>query len=160
MTMVMTRKTRRLILIGTVGAVLAAAVGLVLFALSGEITLYKTPTELMEQPNTEGRRLRIGGLVEVGSVVRKDGGIVEFKVTDTVNAVPVTYRGLLPDLFKEGQGVVAEGKLDQDGLFQADTVLAKHDERYMPKEVVDALKAQGVWEEGQPGGPMPPAAKN
>lgn len=158
--MVMTRKTRRLILIGTVGAVLAAAVGLVLFALSGEITLYKTPTELAEQPMTEGRRLRIGGLVEVGSVARKDGGLVEFKVTDTVNAVLVTYRGLLPDLFQEGQGVVAEGKLDQDGLFRADTVLAKHDERYMPKEVVDALKAQGVWEEGQPGGPTPPTAKN
>lgn len=158
--MAMTRKTRRLILIGTVGAVLAAAVGLVLFALSGEITLYKTPTEIVEQPITEGRRLRIGGLVEVGSVIRKDGGEVEFKVTDTANVVPVTYRGLLPDLFQEGQGVVAEGKLDESGLFQADTVLAKHDERYMPKEVVDALKAQGVWEEGQPGGPTPPAAKN
>ncbi|WP_026789396.1 cytochrome c maturation protein CcmE [Pleomorphomonas oryzae] len=156
----MTRKTRRLILIGTVGAVLAAAVGLVLFALSGEITLYKTPTEIVEKHVTEGRRLRIGGLVEVGSVIRQDGGRVEFKVTDTANAVPVTYTGLLPDLFKEGQGVVAEGKLDQTGLFQADTVLAKHDERYMPKEVVDALKAQGVWEEGQPGGPKPPTAKN
>ncbi|MCM5558598.1 cytochrome c maturation protein CcmE [Pleomorphomonas sp. JP5] len=156
----MTRKTRRLILIGTVGAVLASAVGLVLFALSGEITLYKTPTEVVEQSATDGRRLRIGGLVEVGSVVRKDGGQVEFKVTDTANAVTVTYRGLLPDLFQEGQGVVAEGKLDQSGLFQADTVLAKHDERYMPKEVVDALKAQGVWEEGQPGGPIPPKAKN
>lgn len=160
MTMVMTRKTRRLVLIGTVGAVLAVAVGLVLYALSGEITLYKTPTEIVEKPMTEGRRLRIGGLVEVGSVVRKDAGQVEFKVTDTANAVPVTYTGLLPDLFKEGQGVVAEGKLDQAGLFHADTVLAKHDERYMPKEVVDALKAQGVWEEGQPGGPMPPTAKN
>ncbi|WP_370678282.1 cytochrome c maturation protein CcmE [Pleomorphomonas sp. PLEO] len=156
----MTRKTRRLILIGTVGAILAAAVGLVLFALSGEITLYKTPTEISQQPMTEGRRLRIGGLVEVGSVARKDGGQVEFKVTDTANAVPVTYTGLLPDLFKEGQGVVAEGKLDAAGLFHADTVLAKHDERYMPKEVVDALKAQGVWEEGQPGGPMPATAKN
>ena len=140
--MVMTRKTRRLILIGTVGAVLAAAVGLVLFALSGEITLYKTPTELIEQPNTEGRRLRIGGLVEVGSVVRKDGGLVEFKVTDTVNAVPVTYRGLLPDLFQEGQGVVAEGKLDRDGLFLADTVLAKHDERYMPPQMESAMKSE------------------
>jgi cytochrome c-type biogenesis protein CcmE len=160
MTMVMTRKTRRLILIGTVGAILAAAVGLVLFALSGEITLYKTPTEISQQPMTEGRRLRIGGLVEVGSVARKDGGQVEFKVTDTANAVSVTYTGLLPDLFKEGQGVVAEGKLDAAGLFHADTVLAKHDERYMPKEVVDALKAQGVWEEGQPGGPVPPTAKN
>ncbi len=158
--MAMTRKTRRLILIGTVGAVLAAAVGLVLYALSGEITLYKTPTEITEQPRAEGRRLRIGGLVEVGSVTRKDGGQVDFKVTDTANAVPVTYTGLLPDLFKEGQGVVAEGMLDAAGLFHADTVLAKHDERYMPKEVVDALKAQGVWEEGQPGGPTPPMAKN
>ena len=158
--MALTRKTRRLVLIGTVGAVLAAAVGLVLFALSGEITLYKTPTEITEQPIAQDRRLRIGGLVEVGSVARKDGGQVDFKVTDTVNAVTVTYTGLLPDLFQEGQGVVAEGRLDPSGLFHADTVLAKHDERYMPKEVVDALKAQGVWEEGQPGGPMPPTAKN
>ncbi|MBS1168878.1 MAG: ccmE [Proteobacteria bacterium] len=157
--MVMTRKTRRLILIGTVGAILATAIGLVLFALSGQITLYKTPSEIVEQPMPEGRRLRIGGLVEVGSVVRKDGGQVDFKVTDTANAVSVTYIGLLPDLFKEGQGVVAEGRLDQAGLFHADTVLAKHDERYMPKEVVDALKARGVWIEGQPGGPTP-SAKN
>jgi len=157
--MVMNRKTRRLILIGTVGAILAAAIGLVLFALSGQITLYKTPTEIAEQPMPEGRRLRIGGLVEVGSVVRKDSGQVDFKVTDTANTVSVTYIGLLPDLFKEGQGVVAEGKLDQAGLFHADTVLAMHDERYMPKEVVDALKAQGVWIEGQPGGPTP-SAKN
>ena len=160
MTKVMTRKTRRLIMIGTVGAVLAAAVGLVLYALSGEITLYRTPTEIAEQPPKEGQRLRIGGLVEEGSVVRGDAGRVDFKVTDTATALPVTYVGLLPDLFQEGQGVVAEGKLDPAGLFHADTVLAKHDERYMPKEVVDALKAQGVWEEGQPGGPMPPTAKN
>ncbi|MBS1181860.1 MAG: ccmE [Proteobacteria bacterium] len=158
--MVMTRKTRRLILIGTVGAVLAAAVGLVLYALSGQITLYKTPTELTEQIISDSRRLRIGGLVEPGSVVRGDGGRVDFKVTDTANAVSITYRGLLPDLFQEGKGVVAEGTLDAAGLFHADTVLAKHDERYMPKEVVDALKAQGVWEEGQPGGPTPPAANN
>jgi len=157
-TVALTRKTRRLVLIGTVGVVLAAAVGLVLYALSGEITLYKTPTELAQQPVPDGRRVRIGGLVEAGSVVRKENGRVDFKVTDTANAITVTYQGLLPDLFQEGQGVVAEGLLDAAGLFHADTVLAIHDERYMPKEVVDALKAQGVWEEGQPGGPMPPTA--
>jgi cytochrome c-type biogenesis protein CcmE len=148
------------VLIGTVGAVLGVAVGLALYALSSEITLYKTPTELTEQVIKPGQRIRVGGLVETGSVTRGGGGKVEFKVTDTANALSVTYTGLLPDLFKEGQGVVAEGTLDASGVFEADTVLAKHDERYMPKEVVDALKAQGVWEEGQPGGPMPPAVTN
>lgn len=155
--MALTRKSRRLVLIGTVGAVLALAVGLALYALSNEITLYKTPTEIAEQSIKPGQRLRIGGLVETGSVVRGADGRVDFKVTDTASSLAVTYTGLLPDLFQEGQGVVAEGALDGSGLFRADTVLAKHDERYMPKEVVDALKAQGVWEEGQPGGPMPPA---
>ncbi len=158
--MALTRKSRRLVLIGTVGAVLGVAVGLALYALSSEITLYKTPTELTEQAIKPGQRIRVGGLVESGSVTRGAGGRVDFKVTDTANALSVTYTGLLPDLFKEGQGVVAEGTLDAAGVFEADTVLAKHDERYMPKEVVDALKAQGVWEEGQPGGPMPPAVTN
>lgn len=158
--MALTRKSRRLVLIGTVGAVLGVAVGLALYALSSEITLYKTPTELAEQVIKPGQRIRVGGLVESGSVTRGASGRVDFKVTDTANALAVTYTGLLPDLFKEGQGVVAEGTLDAAGVFQADTVLAKHDERYMPKEVVDALKAQGVWEEGQPGGPMPPAVTN
>jgi cytochrome c-type biogenesis protein CcmE len=153
--MAMTRKQRRLVLIGTAGGVLAVAVGLTLFALSGQIALFKTPTEIVEKAVEPGQRLRIGGLVREGSVVRGDGATVRFEVTDTVNAVPVTYTGLLPDLFREGQGVVTEGLLAADGTFQADTVLAKHDENYMPKEVVDALKAQGVWKEGEAGAAAP-----
>ncbi|ODN70560.1 cytochrome c maturation protein CcmE [Methylobrevis pamukkalensis] len=142
----MTRKQRRLTLIGSAGVVLGAALGLVLYALSGEIALFKTPTEIVEAKAGFAERLRIGGLVEEGSVVRSEAATVSFAVTDTVNAVPVTYVGLLPDLFREGQGVVVEGRLDGAGIFRADNVLAKHDERYMPKEVVDSLKAQGVWE--------------
>lgn len=149
--MAMTRKQRRLILIGVAGSVLALAVGLTLYGLSGQIALFKTPTEVVTQATAPGQRLRIGGLVKEGSVVKDAGATVRFEVTDTVNAVPVTYTGLLPDLFREGQGVVTEGTLSGDGVFTADTVLAKHDEKYMPKEVVDALKAQGVWQEdGQP----------
>lgn len=144
--MAMTRKTRRLTLIGVAGAVLAAALGLVLFALSGQITLFKTPTDIATAGAEPGQRLRIGGLVKEGSVKRGEDTTVTFAVTDTVNDVAVSYTGLLPDLFREGQGVVTEGVLEASGLFRADTVLAKHDETYMPKEVVDALKAQGVWE--------------
>ena len=158
--MAMTRKQRRLILIGTAGSVLATAVGLTLYALSGQIALFKTPTDLVEQAIDPGQRLRIGGLVRDGSVVRGQSAEVAFEVTDTVNAVPVTYTGILPDLFREGQGVVAEGVLDPGGVFRADTVLAKHDENYMPKEVVDSLKAQGVWQEGETGGPPAPTAAN
>ncbi|WP_237154989.1 cytochrome c maturation protein CcmE [Oryzibacter oryziterrae] len=154
----MTRKQRRLVLIGVVGVVLAAAVGLVLFAMSSQITLFRTPTELVQQTIDPSQRIRVGGLVEVGSVVKGQDAAVTFEVTDTANRVPVTYKGILPDLFREGQGVVAEGVL-QNGVFMADTVLAKHDERYMPKEVVESLKKQGVWREGEPGGPAPGAAK-
>lgn len=144
--MAMTRKTRRLTLIGTVGVVLSAAVGLTLYGLSGQIALFKTPTDLAQAGAEPGQRLRLGGLVKDGSVNRGADTTVAFEVTDTVNHVRVTYTGLLPDLFREGQGVVTEGVLGPDGVFRADTVLAKHDETYMPKEVVDALKAQGVWE--------------
>ncbi|WP_181707902.1 cytochrome c maturation protein CcmE [Chthonobacter rhizosphaerae] len=142
----MTRKTRRLTLIGVVGVVLAAAMGLVLYAMSGQIALFKTPTDVATTGAEPGQRLRLGGLVKEGTVRRGDDATVTFEVTDTVNAVQVTYSGLLPDLFREGQGVVTEGMLDAAGVFRADTVLAKHDENYMPKEVVDSLKAQGVWE--------------
>lgn len=143
--MAMTRKTRRLALIGTAGAVLMSATGLVLYAMSGEITLFKTPTDLATQQPAPGQRLRVGGLVKEGSVVRQDA-TVTFAVTDTTSDLRVTYTGLLPDLFREGQGVVTEGAIGPDGIFVADSVLAKHDENYMPKEVVDSLKAQGVWE--------------
>lgn len=147
--MALTRKKQRLVLIGVAGTVLASAVGLVLYAMSGEIALFKTPTELATATTPPGQRLRIGGLVKEGSVLR-ESTTVAFAVTDTVNDVKVTYTGILPDLFREGQGVVAEGSMRPDGVFAADTVLAKHDENYMPKEVVDSLKAQGVWEGDKP----------
>jgi len=142
----MTRKQKRLTLIAAAGSVLAVAVGLVLFALSDQIVFFRTPTDLAEGRVPAGERVRLGGLVVDGSVVRSVDDAVRFSVTDTANDVPVTYVGILPDLFREGQGVVTEGVLGPDGLFRADTVLAKHDETYMPKEVADALKAQGVWQ--------------
>lgn len=145
----MTRKQRRLTLIGLAGGVLVVAAGLVLFALSDQIVFFNSPTDLLARTTPAGSRIRLGGLVETGSLVKSDGGRVAFEVTDGAAKVPVTYVGILPDLFREGQGVVAEGAMGADGVFAADTVLAKHDERYMPKEVVDALKAQGVWQEGQ-----------
>ncbi len=144
----MRRKQRRLALIALCGVTLSAAAGLVLYGLRGEIVFFRTPAELAERPPAPGERLRLGGLVESGSVVR-NGDRVTFVVTDTAASLPVTYRGLLPDLFREGQGVVAEGSLGSDGVFLADTVLAKHDENYMPPDVADALKKRGVWEEGR-----------
>jgi cytochrome c-type biogenesis protein CcmE len=142
----MTRKQRRLMLIGLAGIVLAAAVGLTLVALSSRIVFFNSPSEVIAQKLTPGTRIRLGGLVADGSVVKTAGGNVTFGVTDGNATIPVTYTGILPDLFREGQGVVAEGVVATNG-FIADTVLAKHDERYMPAEVVDALKKQGVWQE-------------
>lgn len=143
----LTRKKRRLyfVLLGMLA--LGSATALVLTAFNDTLVYFYSPTELMAHKDiTPERRLRIGGLVEEGSVDKK-GEIVSFRVTDTANAIPVTYNGILPDLFREGQGVVAEGRLTTDGVFHASEVLAKHDENYMPKEVVDALKAQGHWGE-------------
>lgn len=151
----MTRRRRRLVVIGVAGAILGIAVGLVLYALSGEITLYRTPTQIAEMKVPTDRRLRVGGLVLAGSLKRGADAAVSFDITDTGNTLHVTYRGLLPDLFREGQGVVAEGRLIAPGELAADSVLAKHDERYMPKEVADALKAQGVWEHGMDGAASP-----
>lgn len=140
----MTRRKRRLVLIAAAGLVLAAAVALILSALGDSIVFFRTPTEIAEKTVPPGARLRVGGLVRRGSVVR-EGAVVRFAVTDTAREVGVRYAGLLPDLFREGQGVVIEGTLQPDGSFLADTVLAKHDERYMPKEVADAIKARGEW---------------
>jgi cytochrome c-type biogenesis protein CcmE len=142
----MTRKQRRLGMIAGAGVVLAAAAALVLVALRDQIVFFYSPTELTEKALPAGTRVRIGGLVADGSVKRDADGSVSFAVTDTANDVVVAYRGILPDLFREGQGVVAEGMLTATHSINAESVLAKHDERYMPKEVVDALKAQGVWE--------------
>jgi cytochrome c-type biogenesis protein CcmE len=144
----MTRKQRRLAVISVAGVVLASAAALVLYALGDQIVFFRTPTDIADGKVAPGDRIRIGGLVEEGSVVRGSDHLVTFAVTDTANALTVTYSGLLPDLFREGQGIVAEGVLEPDGSLVADTVLAKHDENYMPKEVADALKAQGVWQEG------------
>ena len=145
----MTRKQRRLVLIGGSIGVLALAVGLVLNALNGSIVFFNSPTDIKEMHVAAGTRVRIGGLVKDGSVQRSDNMRIRFEVTDGKNDVPVTFQGIVPDLFREGQGVVAEGKIEPGGTLDADTVLAKHDERYMPKEVVDALKKSGRWDESE-----------
>ena len=141
----MTRKARRLTLIASAGTVLAIAVGLILYALEDTVVFFNSPSDILAAGTAPEQRIRLGGLVEDGSVVRGQGIEVSFAVTDTAAVVPVTYSGILPDLFREGQGVVVEGKLDAGGVFRADTVLAKHDETYMPREVADALRAQGHW---------------
>jgi len=142
----MTRKQRRLALIGSGVAVLGVAAALVLSALKDSIVFFNSPTDIVEKHVAPGTRVRLGGLVQPGSVTRGDNLSVRFEVTDGNRAIPVTYTGILPDLFREGQGVVAEGTLDRGGSFRADNVLAKHDENYMPKEVADALKKQGHWQ--------------
>ena len=141
----MTRKQKRLAVIGGGVGFLLAAVLLVMFAFSQSVAYFYVPGDLQKTAVAPGTRIRLGGLVENGSVKRGEGTKIGFVVTDTIGTVPVTYTGILPDLFREGQGVVAEGSFDQSGkLFVADTVLAKHDETYMPKDVADRLKAQGV----------------
>jgi cytochrome c-type biogenesis protein CcmE len=142
----MTRKQRRLTLIGCALAVLGFASGLVLYALRDSIVFFSTPSMAAEQHIAAGKRFRLGGLVERGSLVCGNEQ-VSFEVADGGARLPVTYKGILPDLFREGQGVVAEGALDASGTFRADTVLAKHDENYMPKDVADALKKQGHWKD-------------
>jgi cytochrome c-type biogenesis protein CcmE len=141
----MTRKQRRGVLIGTCVTVLAVAVGLVLFAMRDSIVFFYSPSEVAEMAIAPGQRFRLGGLVETGSVVRGEGTKIRFVITDQAKTLPVTFTGVLPDLFREGQGVVAEGVLEPDGVFHADNVLAKHDENYMPPEVAKKLKAQGMW---------------
>ena len=140
----MTRKQRRATMIVSGLAVLGVALALVLLALRDTITYFKTPSDVAGKAFPAGQRFRLGGLIANGSVKRGQGLDVEFKVTDTIETVTVSYRGVLPDLFREGQGVVAEGRLNADGRFVADFVLAKHDETYMPPEVAKALKAKGV----------------
>ena len=143
----MTRKQQRVaIIIGGLG-LLGLATGLMLYALDETMVFFHTPSDVAEKKIAAGTRFRLGGLVETGSVVRGNGTAVQFVVTDTLNTLPVAFTGILPDLFREGQGVVAEGRLNGTGVFEADSVLAKHDETYMPKEVADALKARGVWQE-------------
>lgn len=140
----MTRKQRRLYFVILGVLALGAATALVLTAVGDGMVYFYSPTDLQAKHVGPDRRLRLGGLVEQGSVV-KDGKTVTFAVTDLVAKVTVTYVGVLPDLFREGQGVVVEGRMDPQGMFQASEVLAKHDEKYMPKEVSDALKKSGQW---------------
>jgi cytochrome c-type biogenesis protein CcmE len=134
--------------------VLAIAVGLVLVALRDAIVFFHTPSDLSAKSIPVGQRIRLGGLVAMGSVKRGQGTDIEFAITDTAEQVTVRYRGVLPDLFREGQGVVTEGALEAGHIFRADTVLAKHDENYMPPEVAKALKEKGLWQHNGP----PPAA--
>lgn len=144
----MSRKQRRLMLIVAAGAVLCAAAGLVLFAMRDTIVFFYGPTEITEKGLQPGTRMRLGGLVETGTVERGPGQRISFAVTDGKSTIRVGYEGLLPDLFREGQGVVTEGVFQGAGRFKADSVLAKHDETYMPREVADALKKQGHWQPG------------
>ena len=147
----MTRKQKRLVVIAGGMGFVAAAVLLVMFAFSQSVAYFYMPADLAKTPVAPETRIRLGGLVGEGSVVRDTGSTVEFAVTDgSANAVVVKYTGILPDLFREGQGVVTEGMFATGtNVFIADTVLAKHDETYLPKDVADRLKAQGLWKEGQ-----------
>ena len=141
----MTRKQRRFTLIAGSLAVLGVAVGLILYAMTDSIVFFHSPTEVAEKNIKPGTRMRVGGLVSPGTVVKGEKLSVQFEVTDGNKAITVAYTGILPDLFREGQGVVAEGVLKQPGRFYADSVLAKHDENYMPKEVAEALQKSGQW---------------
>ena len=145
----MTRKQRRLTMIAAGLAVLALAVGLVVNALRDSIVFFNSPSDVIEKQMAAGTRIRLGGVVKDGSLVRGDNMQVRFIVTDGANDVAVSYQGIVPDLFREGQGVVAEGRIEPGHTFRADSVLAKHDENYMPREVADALKKAGRWKEGE-----------
>jgi cytochrome c-type biogenesis protein CcmE len=145
----MTRKQRRTLFIGGGIAVLGLSAFLVLSALQDSIVFFYSPSDVAEKSMKPGQRFRLGGLVSDGSLKRRTDTEIEFAINDGNKTINVEYTGLLPDLFREGQGVVAEGKLEPGGRFIADTVLAKHDENYMPREVADALKKQGVWQGGE-----------
>lgn len=146
----MTRKRRRLITVVAALLVFGSATALVLAAIDDSLDLFQSPSQLLAAPPPPERGIRLGGLVEEGTVLRTTDGLsVTFRVTDGAQSVPVAYRGILPDLFREGQGVITVGNLGPDGTFMAREVLAKHDENYLPREVVDALKASGQWREGE-----------
>lgn len=143
----MTRKRQRLLAVMLGLGLLAGATALVLTAFSNNLVFFYSPTELKAMAIRPGAEVRVGGLVEFKSV-KRDGTHVAFRVTDGKNDIPVAYTGVLPDLFREGQGVVVEGRMEAGGRFAAATVLAKHDERYMPPNVVAELKKTGHWREG------------
>jgi cytochrome c-type biogenesis protein CcmE len=159
----MSRKRRRLLAV-TIGlSLFGTATAMVLAAFSNDLVFFYSPSDLVARSIGADHRIRIGGMVERGTLVHAGGEVVSFRITDGKTNIAVTYTGSLPDLFREGQGVVAEGRLRPDGVFAAATILAKHDEKYMPPEVVEALKKQGRWQEGSlPAGKpfaMPTAAR-
>ena len=139
---------RRLMTLSVAAPVLVVAFAVAIIAMKGSISLFYTPSQAAAAHVPPGQTIELGGLVRNGSLVKKSDGEIDFVVIDKTAASPVTFKGEVPDLFREGQGVVAEGKMEANGTLNADTVLAKHDERYMPKEVVDALKKSGRWQEG------------
>ena len=143
----MTRKQKRLSVIAGALGFLGIAVALTFYALGQKASYFYMPADLAGVTLEPGQRIRLGGLVEKGTIVRDQGTEVEFSVTDMERSVKVAYSGILPDLFREEQGVITEGSFGSGGVFIADSVLAKHDETYMPKEVADSLKAKGVWQE-------------
>ena len=153
------RKKKRLAIVVAGLAALGAATAMVLAAFRDNLVFFYSPSELAARPSLADGRIRIGGLVETQSVAHEDGRRVTFRVTDGKTDVDVSYDGILPDLFREGQGVVAEGRI-KDGVFVAGTILAKHDEKYMPPEVAAALKKSGHWQEGGDAGALagPPPA--
>jgi len=155
----MTRKRRRLYFVGLGLLGLFAATALILTAVEDNIVFFFSPSDLKEKAVTADQRLRVGGLVEAGSIV-KDGETMRFTVTDNAERLTIQYTGILPDLFREGQGIVAEGKMGTDGVFMASDVLAKHDENYMPPEVAEALKKTGHWQEGQTAATPPVSTPN
>ncbi|MBI1172052.1 cytochrome c maturation protein CcmE [bacterium] len=138
------KKKRRIQIILVAFVALALSTAMIGYAMKDGINFFRSPTQVTTMPPRPGEVFRLGGLVEVGSLVRGQGNVITFNVTDTKTTVPVAYKGVLPDLFAEGAGVVAMGQM-QDKTFVATEILAKHDEKYMPKEVIDALKAQGVY---------------
>ena len=142
------RKQQRMMIVAAGMTMLAVAVGLTLFALEDGINVFYGPTEIVEKAIEPGTKFRLGGLVEEGSV-EQEGATTVFRVTDLSNSVQVAYTGILPDLFREGQGVVTQGSLDDSGTFVADEVLAKHDENYLPAEAVEAMKRAGTWKHGE-----------
>ena len=145
----MTRKQKRLSVIGGALGFLALATGITFYALGAKASYFYMPADLKAAVVEPGQRIRLGGLVADGSIVRGEGTQIGFSVTDQTETVPVRFEGILPDLFRENQGVITEGSFGADGVFVADSVLAKHDENYMPREVADSLREKGVWQDGQ-----------
>ena len=143
------KKTRRIQIIVVAFLALGLSTALIGYAMKDGINFFRSPSQVSSMPPKAGEVFRLGGLVEVGSLVRGQGDVITFKITDTKDTIPVSFKGVLPDLFAEGAGIIAMGQMDA-GTFVASEVLAKHDETYMPKEVIDALKAQGVYKDAAP----------